>query len=325
TTLNKTDLIAEKDYLIAFQQMVLDISFDFMKIEQENFDKRVNHLLEKMGSFFEVDRTYLFTLNYANHTMTYSHEWCNTGINPEVGTVEEVPFEVFSWWLDQLNENNLAHVEDVKDMPAEAKEEQAQLRRQHVQSLISVPIIVDGKIQAFIGIDSVKSSKKWTKENIELLYVMAKILSNGIAQINADIKINFLAYYDSLTELPNRLLLTKRLNQGIRHASRNNVPISILFINLDGFKAINDTLGRSQGDELLKQVAKRLLEAVSKYGMVSRVGGDEFIIYLNDYEAEENLDKIAAKVIDLFDQSFILNEQEYFVTASVGVSRSERW
>lgn len=315
------DKIKAKDYQIAFQKMVLDISFNFMSINQQNFDENVNDLLGKIGSFFNVDRTYLFTLNNNNNTMTYSHEWCSDGINPEVRTIEEIPLEVFPWWIDQLNKNNLVYVEDVNFMPAEASTEQEQLYRQDVKSLVSVPIIVEEKIQAFIGIDSVTSTKKWTEENIELLQIMAKILSGGINQINFDKKIDFMAYHDALTGLPNRLLLIDRVNQGIIRARSQETLISIMFIDIDGFKMINDTLGHDQGDELLKQLSIRLLSVVRKRDTVCRQGGDEFILYLNDYKDEDNLDVIASKVIDIFTQPFILCGREHFITASLGISQ----
>lgn len=315
-----SDKIKANDYQIAFQKMVLDISFEFMNINQENFDENVNNLLEKIGSFFNVDRTYLFIINN-NKTMTYSHEWCGAGINPEVGTIEEIPLDVFPWWIDQLNKNNLVYVEDVNAMSDKATAEQDQLYRQEVKSLISVPIIVEGKIKAFIGIDSVRSTKKWTEENIELLYIMAKILSRGITQINYDKKIDFMAYHDPLTSLPNRLLLVDRVNQGIIHANRQDTLISIMFMDIDGFKMINDTLGHDQGDELLKQISMRLLSVVRKRDTVCRQGGDEFILYINDYKDEENLEIIASKIIDVFKIPFILCRQKYFITASLGISR----
>lgn len=313
------DKIKANNYLINFQKMVLDISFEFMNINQEKFDGKVNNLLGKMGSFFHVDRTYLFTINHNNDTMTYSNEWCNTGINPELSSIKEIPLDVFPWWLDQLNKNKLVHVEDVNNMPDEAISEQGQLYRQGVKSLVSVPIIVEGKIQAFIGIDSVKSTKKWSEENIELLYIMANIISNGISQVNSDKKIDFMAYHDSLTGLPNRLLLTKQVNQGILHPNCEETLIAIMFLDIDGFKMINDNLGHDQGDELLIQVSRRLLNAVSKNDSVSRLGGDEFTLYLNGYT--ENLDIFAAKVINLFKKPFILRNQEYFITVSVGISQ----
>lgn len=318
---NCLEAIKIKDHQIEFQKMVIDIAFNFMNINPENYDKNVNELLRKVALFFNVDRTYLFTLNHIKSSMTYSHEWCNMGIKPEVDTIKDIDMESFPWWLDQLEKNNLVYVEDVELMPSEAKMEQEQLRRQGVKSLVSVPIIVDGEMQAFIGIDSVKSTKKWTEKNIEALNIMAKIISSGIKHINYHEKIDFLAYRDSLTGLPNLSLLTDRVKQGMLSASRKKTSIGIVLINLDGFKIINDTLGHDQGDELLKQVSKRLVYTVRKSDTVSRIGGDEFILYLNGYQDERSLDLIASKIIDIFKKPFILKNQEYSITGSLGIAQ----
>ncbi len=318
---NYLDEIKAKNYQIKFQKILLDVLFEFMNINEENFDEHVNDLLEKIGSFFNVDRIYLFTINYNNNTITYSHEWCSPGINPEVATIEEIPLDVFPWWIDQLDKNNLVYIEDVNVMPAEAKMEQEQLYRQGVKSLLSVPIKIKGKIEAFIGIDAVRSTKRWTEENIELLYAMAKILSSGMIHINYHKEIDFMAYHDILTALPNRSLLINRVNQGIVNSSFQERLISLMLINLDGFKMINDTLGHDQGDELLKQVSKRLSSLAREKDIVCRLGGDEFILYLNDYKDKNNVDIMASKIIDIFNKPFILRDQEYFITGSVGISQ----
>lgn len=320
---NKTyqDQIKEKDYQIAFQKIVLDITFELMSLNQENFDNKVNSLLESIGSFFNVDRAYLFTLDYINNTMTYSHEWCRSGIGPQVLTIHEMPIEDFPWWLGQLVKHNLVYIEDVSKMPLEARVEQKQLYRQDIKSLISVPVMAEGKMQAFIGIDSVRSIEKLTEEKKEMLYIMAKILAHGLTNINYHKKIDYLAYHDQLTGLPNRSLLIDRINQGILRAIRQESLIGIIFIDLDGFKRINDTLGHDQGDELLKQVSSRLLSVVRKNDSVCRQGGDEFIIFIDGYKDEDNLDVIAGKIIDIFNKPFVLREQDYFITASMGISQ----
>ena len=131
----------------------------------------------------------------------------------------------------------------------------------------------------------------------------------------------YLAYHDALTGLPNRLLLMKQLNQEILNAGRQETLISVMYIDLDRFKVINDTLGHNHGDELLIQVASRLLEVVRKNDNVSRIGGDEFILYFNDYKVEEDLEIIASKVMNIFKKPFNLKGQEYYITGSMGISQ----
>ena len=122
--------VIDKDYYISFQKMVLNIALRFMNIDQDSYNDQVNFLLSELGSFFNVDRTYLFTINECKKTMTYTHEWCNLGIEPEVLTIEKIPLTVFPWWLDQLEHNNLVYIEDVNAMLKIAIAEQNQLLRQ---------------------------------------------------------------------------------------------------------------------------------------------------------------------------------------------------
>lgn len=134
-------------------------------------------------------------------------------------------------------------------------------------------------------------------------------------------EVTFLAYHDALTGLPNRMLLSDRLNQGILQSKRKATLISIMFIDIDEFKMINDTLGHDQGDELLKQFATRLSKIVRKNDSACRIGGDEFILYFNGYENEEALDIIASKVMNIFKNPFYLRGQAYYITGSMGISQ----
>lgn len=134
-------------------------------------------------------------------------------------------------------------------------------------------------------------------------------------------EITYLAYHDALTGLPNHLLLTDRLNQGILQAKRNETLISVMFIDIDEFKIINDTLGHDQGDELLKKLSIRLSKIIRKNDSVCRIGGDEFILYFNGYENEQDLDIIASKVMNIFKEPFYLKGQEYYITGSMGISQ----
>ncbi|WP_226536194.1 bifunctional diguanylate cyclase/phosphodiesterase [Fictibacillus halophilus] len=132
-------------------------------------------------------------------------------------------------------------------------------------------------------------------------------------------KINQMIYRDPLTGLPNRLLLNDRLAQALDQANNNKQTLGIMFIDLDRFKYINDTLGHAVGDELLIEVAKRIEACVGKADTVSRQGGDEFIVLVPNTTSDE-VTKKAQKVIDSFSHSVMLNEQELFVTPSIGIS-----
>lgn len=126
------------------------------------------------------------------------------------------------------------------------------------------------------------------------------------------------ALYDSLTELPNRRLLTERANQLIRESKRNRESFALFFVDLDGFKKINDTYGHEAGDHLLKQIAQRLRVCVRESDTVSRIGGDEFVVLLPRIREPDDCGPIAQKIIDAVGE-FDIEAGRVHIGASIGI------
>ena len=135
----------------------------------------------------------------------------------------------------------------------------------------------------------------------------------------AEAQVHRLAHYDALTGLPNRAMLDRRLQQAIRHARAAGQSMALLFMDLDHFKTINDSLGHSLGDTLLVQVAKRLGGGLRSDDSVSRLGGDEFLVVLADVDAE-GAARGAQRILDLFAEPFDLEGHELRVSPSIGIS-----
>jgi diguanylate cyclase (GGDEF)-like protein len=133
-------------------------------------------------------------------------------------------------------------------------------------------------------------------------------------------EITYQAYHDTLTGLPNRLLFFDRLEQAIAQAKRVGQKTALLFIDLDRFKPINDTLGHAAGDLLLKSVAERLTGCVRDSDTVSRLGGDEFTVILTNIKEEAHAAKVSQKIIETLSMPFQLEGNEVFITPSIGIS-----
>lgn len=136
----------------------------------------------------------------------------------------------------------------------------------------------------------------------------------------AEKEIRKLAYHDPLTGVANRILLMDRLTHIVALARRHERRLAILFIDLDGFKKINDTLGHKYGDEVLKNVAQRLVEAVRGFDTVSRIGGDEFIVVLEEVRDTEEVNQTTERIYDFLIKAHKLAGKEVVVTPSIGVS-----
>jgi diguanylate cyclase (GGDEF)-like protein len=128
------------------------------------------------------------------------------------------------------------------------------------------------------------------------------------------------ANYDSLTDLPNRLLALDRLSLALAYAKRHELDVAVLFVDLDNFKRINDTLGHEVGDKLLVEVAKRFSRVMRDGDTVARLGGDEFLVVVPDVEGPKEVEKISEKIIDVLTQPIELEGREIYIGASVGVS-----
>ena len=150
--------------------------------------------------------------------------------------------------------------------------------------------------------------------------LLTRSLRYAIERKHTEERLTFLAQYDSLTGLPNRALFQDRMQAAMRHAERNNSIVVLMFLDLDHFKDINDTLGHNAGDKLLKDVAKRLQHCVRDEDTIARLGGDEFTIILQGISQREDAAEIAAKIIDVLSAPFTLNDEEVFVTTSIGIA-----
>lgn len=133
-------------------------------------------------------------------------------------------------------------------------------------------------------------------------------------------RLNFLAHFDSLTSLPNRVQLIERLEEAKAEADRRERLVGVMFLDLDRFKYINDSLGHEEGDALLKEVARRLSGAVRRGDTVARLSGDEFALVLADMGHVDDATHVAQKILEVFKQSFRIAGRELFVTASMGIT-----
>jgi diguanylate cyclase (GGDEF)-like protein len=138
----------------------------------------------------------------------------------------------------------------------------------------------------------------------------------------AEEQVAYQAYHDALTGLPNRMLFRDRLNQALAHTQRHSLGLAVLFLDLDHFKLINDTLGHSVGDWLLKEVAQRLKQAIREGDTVARLGGDEFTILLPEFSRSEDAAHVAQKILDIISAPLRWDNHDVYITTSIGISIS---
>jgi diguanylate cyclase (GGDEF)-like protein/PAS domain S-box-containing protein len=158
------------------------------------------------------------------------------------------------------------------------------------------------------------------RDNAAMITHYVAVFSDITKAKESQDKLDHMAHHDPLTALPNRLLFHDRLQHALQRAGRDGAQLAILFIDLDRFKNVNDTLGHHVGDELLKQVAAALTGQLRDGDTLARLGGDEFIVLLENVAGQGGAGRVAEQLVSMFEQPFIVADYELFVTGSVGIS-----
>jgi diguanylate cyclase (GGDEF)-like protein len=167
---------------------------------------------------------------------------------------------------------------------------------------------------------SVQGSEDISQLVVGFNSMIGELRLRGLAKQKAEAKLQQMALIDELTGLPNRRLLFDRLTQGLARARRENSRMALLFIDLDGFKLVNDTLGHSVGDTLLYEVAKRLQARSRESDTVARIGGDEFSIILDHIQENDDANRVAKGLLDALRQPFQIDDHSVQIGASIGIS-----
>ncbi|MDO8388538.1 MAG: EAL domain-containing protein [Polaromonas sp.] len=195
----------------------------------------------------------------------------------------------------------------------------AMLARLGASHCFTVPVFWRNEIRGALGI-GVVHQQDVSDETIKQARDLGNRVGVALAAHAREAQLVLRAHHDDLTGLPNRALLHERLQQELAHARRNGAQLALLFLDLDRFKAVNDTLGHDSGDQLLRVAAARLTACVRESDTVARLGGDEFVVLLTGLNNPLQAAALAGQILESLSQPFQISGSESFIGASIGVS-----
>jgi signal transduction histidine kinase/CheY-like chemotaxis protein len=173
-----------------FQALIIQVSYDFLSADSQNIDYKINRMLQMIGEFFEVDRSYLFFTNENFTHMTNTHEWCSDNIHSVKDINQNLDFTKFPYWNsimhDCIAQNKPFLIASVDALPIEAELEKQSLNEQNVKTLFIIPITKNNRAYGFFGFDSVKQEKIWDPSQISLLSVIGNIISVVLEKIQSE-------------------------------------------------------------------------------------------------------------------------------------------
>jgi len=192
-----------------------------------------------------------------------------------------------------------------------------------VESSLHLPVWLDGRVVGIVCMESSRERRAWSAEDVDFASGTAVITALAIEAAQrhrAEERLRHLAHHDTLTGLPNRNLLDDRLQQALALAARQETRVAVMFLDLDRFKTINDSLGHLVGDRVLAQVGARLAGAVRAGDTVARLGGDEFVVLLAGIKAAVDAATVAAHLLQRLAPPIVVGGRELHVAASIGIS-----
>ena len=279
---------------------------------RQTYDERVNELLKMGCEYFNLEVGILSHIMGDNYEVVFAITPDNSISN---GTIFPLGKTYCSTTIKEEKPVYFEHAGESEWQTHPCYDEF------QLESYIGTRVMVEGEVYGTLNFSSPKPrSQIYARFDVDFLRLMADLIGRELERIKNEEQLQRLANFDYLTNVPNRRLLMMHIDSCITRARKLNKKFALLFIDLNDFKIVNDTFGHDAGDELLKTIASRLKESMRGTDMVARIGGDEFMVVLEEISDSNDARVISEKIKATVNEPITLNNRLATMSISVGVS-----
>jgi diguanylate cyclase (GGDEF)-like protein len=291
-------------------------------LENVAYDAAIDAAIATLGNAAGADRICISANHlledqlYASLKFEWSREPQNSLLHAQHRYNRSYRAPGFRCWYEPLTQES-AICGQLADF---SPEEQQLLAQDDIQAILVVPIVLQQRFWGFIELHHCRPGQIWSRQDESIAFAMAASISAALQRQQTDQIIHHQAFHDALTDLPNRILFQERLEAALSESKQSSQPLAVMFIDLDRFKRINDTLGHTIGDQLLREVSGRLSRCLRTGSLVSRWGGDEFTVLLTELASVQEAQDCANRILDTLQKPFLIGSHELFIGASIGIA-----
>ena len=300
------------------QRIIFEISHILLRSSLSNIEEHIGYALRIIGNFFDVDKAFLYRFASGERRPILVGSW----IHPELllwPPYEEKNAADFPpFCLTQLRAKKKVVFSEINSQIFLSKKEKDFFAKRNIQSAFAFPLLENENVIGFLGAHMIHRQRVWKEDDNQVFRIFANLLATAVLKVENEKHIEYMAYHDSLTGLPNRIYFNHLVSSEIKNGTDH--PFAILFIDLDSFKNINDSKGHEYGDKVLLQTGQRLKKDLPFASIVSRFGGDEFLIFLPGINSTEKIEAIVTKMMKTLSAPIKIKGEQLFVTFSCGIA-----
>ena len=313
TALKETELSLRRQG--SAMRFLAEVSSRCIDLPLEELPGAIQSALGRMGVLVGARRAYVMGLGDYPGAAPFVYEWC---AGDEPCDLRGFPLEDLSSWVAVHCREDRAFAVDVASLPP--GEMRCHLEGRGCGGLLVVPMFYGEEPRGVVGFESLLPWKNLSDQDGALFGLFAQIVVNARRRIQAEERIRHLATHDFLTDLPKLPLARDRLTMALGAARRYRHRVAVMFIDLDGFKAVNDTFGHDAGDEVLRHVARSLRSGLRETDTAARVGGDEFLLVIPELQVPDHAIIVAEKVLRALKAPIPVPGGTARVGASIGIA-----